>query len=154
MRETRPPKKNSIYIPLPKTHPRYPPPLHLPNSTPFSFSLENGQTNKNKTTTTTTTKKKYMKQTNIHTHIHKQETYKNTKSEIIEYKQKTSNKKKVLKQSYWDKKNLQKYHWNNFVLAIYCWTWGLHLIVVNIPLIKWEVQEWVWFKSMTSLHEK
>lgn len=57
-----------------------------------------------------------MKQTNIHTHIHKQETYKNTKSEIIEYKQKTSNKKKCSNKAIETKKI-----YKNTTEIILCW---------------------------------
>lgn len=31
------------------------------------------------------------------------------------------------------KQALQNYHWGHFVLAIYCWTWGLPVHVVCLP---------------------
>jgi hypothetical protein len=46
------------------------------------------------------------------------------------YDQKTNQTESVQSS---ETESLQKHHWVSCVVAIYCWTWGLPLYVVNIP---------------------
>lgn len=70
---------------------------------------------------------------NIKTQWHTQKSHENTKLKTVMCKQKIYKVKNAQSIIYYETKNNPwKYHWVPFLLAVYCWVWGLPWCVVCV----------------------
>lgn len=118
----------SVFWSCPPFPPRSSPTSHPANSTTsFSLYLENKQDKKKVRIKQNRKNEKGKTQSQKDTHTF----HNNTKVKTIINMQKNKEGKNAQTKHY-EAQQLQKYHWVPFVLAMYCWGWGLPFSVIDV----------------------